>query len=83
MIADGRYRGTGLVIPHRRRHGQAELQAWKEEHNASHRKVRACIEHAFARMKNYKILRDCRLRGEGVHHAMLGVARLHNLALAG
>jgi hypothetical protein len=83
VIADGGYRGTGLVIPHRRGHGQAELQAWKEEHNASHRKVRARIEHAFARMKTWKILRDCRLRGEGVHHAMLGIARLHNLALAG
>lgn len=30
-----------------------------------------------------KILRDCRLKGDGVHHAMLGIARLHNLALAG
>ena len=29
-----------------------------------------------------EILRDCRLKGDGVHHAMLGVARMHNLALA-
>ncbi|MFD9437119.1 IS5/IS1182 family transposase, partial [Streptomyces sp. NPDC060002] len=28
-------------------------------------------------------LRDCRLKGDGVHHAMLGIARLHNLTLAG
>ena len=83
MIADGDYRGTGLVIPHRREKGQAELPAWKEEHNASHRKVRARVEHAFARMKGWKILRDCRLKGDGVHHAMLGIARLHNLTLAG
>ncbi|MEU5525130.1 transposase [Streptomyces sp. NPDC047860] len=83
VIADGGYRGTGLVIPHRREKGQAELPAWKEEHNASHRKVRARVEHAFARMKTWKILRDCRLKGEGVHHAMLGIARLHNLTLAG
>ncbi|MET9418991.1 transposase [Streptomyces klenkii] len=82
-IADGGYRGTGLIIPHRREPGQAELPAWKEEHNASHRKVRARVEHVFARMKNWKILRDCRLKGEGVHHAMLGIARLHNLALTG
>lgn len=34
-------------------------------------------------MKSWKILRDCRLKGDGVHDAMLGVARLHNLALAG
>jgi hypothetical protein len=31
VIADGGYRGTGLVIPHRREHGQAELLTWKEE----------------------------------------------------
>jgi hypothetical protein len=33
-------------------------------------------------MKNWKILRDCRLKGDGVHHAMLGIACMHNLALA-
>ncbi|MCX4418120.1 transposase [Streptomyces mirabilis] len=81
VIADGGYRGTGLVIPHRCEKGQAELPAWKEEHNASHRKVRARVEHAFARMKGWKILLDCRLKGDGVHQAMLGIARLHNLAL--
>ncbi|MDC7340950.1 IS5/IS1182 family transposase [Streptomyces lydicus] len=82
VIADGGYRGTGLVIPHRRENGQSGLPAWKEEHNASHRKVRARVEHVFARMKTWKILRDCRLKGDGVHHAMLGIARLHNFALA-
>ncbi|MFF1325088.1 transposase [Streptomyces chartreusis] len=83
VIADGGYRGTGLVIPHRRARGQTELPSWKEDHNASHRKVRARVEHAFARMKGWKILRDCRLKGDGVHYAMLGIARLHNLALTG
>lgn len=29
MIADGGYRGTGLIIPHRREPGQTELSAWK------------------------------------------------------
>ncbi|MFG2343688.1 transposase [Streptomyces phaeochromogenes] len=83
VIADGGYRGTELVIPHRRERGQDELPAWKEEHNRSHRKVRARVEHTFARIKSWKILRDCRSKGDGVHHAMLGIARLHNLALAG
>ncbi|MDG4536805.1 transposase [Streptomyces sp. AV19] len=82
-IADGGYRGTGLVIPHYRKSKDEELPAWKEEHNRSHKKVRARVEHVFARMKGWKILRDCRLKGDGVHHAMLGIARLHNLALAG
>ncbi|WP_189152463.1 transposase, partial [Streptomyces lacrimifluminis] len=81
-IADGGYLGTGLVIPHRRRKGE-ELPAWKEEHNRSHKQVRARVEHAFARMKGWKVLRDCRLKGDGVHHAMLGIAHLHNLTLAG
>lgn len=81
VIADGGYRGTGSLIPHRRERGQTELPAWKEEHNASHRKVRARVEHTFARMKGWKILRDCRLKGDGVHHAMRGIARLHNLVL--
>ncbi|GGX32999.1 transposase [Streptomyces noursei] len=83
VIADGGYRGTGLVIPHRRERGQAELPTWKEEHTGFHRKVPARVEHTFARMKTWKILRDCRLKGDGVHHAMLGIARLHNLTLAG
>ncbi|MFF3467144.1 transposase [Streptomyces sp. NPDC002619] len=81
-IADGGYPGTGLVMPHRRRKGE-ELPDWKEAHNTSHKQVRARVEHVFARMKTWKILRDCRLKGDGVHHAMLGIARLHNLALAG
>ncbi|MGW1779049.1 transposase [Streptomyces sp. NPDC002143] len=81
-MADGGYPGTGFLMPHRRTPGE-ELSDWKREHNRSHKQVRACVEHAFARMKTWKILRDCRLHGDGVHHAMLGIARLHNLNLAG
>jgi hypothetical protein len=82
-IADGGYQGTGLVIPHRRASGESELPAWKEQHSRSHKQVRARVEHTFARMKGWRILRDCRLKGDGVHHAMLGIARMHNLALVG
>ncbi|MFF3375684.1 transposase [Streptomyces sp. NPDC002680] len=81
-IADGGYQGTGLVVPHRRRKGE-ELAAWKERNNRSHKQVRARVEHTFARMKGWKILRDCRLKGNGVHHAMPGIARLHNLTIGG
>ncbi|WEB43605.1 transposase [Streptomyces yunnanensis] len=81
-IADGGYPGTGLVMPHRRERGQAEPPDWKEQHNKFHKQVRARVEHVFARM-TWKILRDCRLKGEGVHQAMLGIARMHNLALVG
>lgn len=31
---------------------------------AAYRKVRARVEHVIGRMKNYKILRDCRQRGD-------------------
>lgn len=82
VIADGGYHGTGLIMPHRRTHGE-ELPGWKLEHNRSHKQVRARVEHVFARMKTWKILRDCRLKGDGVHQAMRGIARLHNLNLAG
>ncbi|MDX3059461.1 transposase family protein [Streptomyces sp. NE06-03E] len=81
-IADSGYPGTGLVMPHRRRKAE-ELPDWKQAHNKSHKQVRARVEHAFARMKNWKTLRDCRLKGDGVHHTMLDIARMNNLNLAG
>ncbi|MFD3463189.1 transposase [Nocardia fluminea] len=81
VIADGGYQGTGLIIPHRRSPG-VELPEWKQAHNKSHRKVHTRVEHAFARMKTWKVLRDCRLRGDGVGVAMAGVATLANLAHA-
>jgi hypothetical protein len=80
-IADGGYQGTGLVIPHRRPAG-GELCGWKQEHNRSHKQVRARVEHVFARMKTWKVLRDCRLKGDGVHYAILGIAHPHNLRQA-
>lgn len=69
-------------MPHRRRKAE-ELPGWKQDHNRSHKQVRARVEHTLARMKTWKILRDCRLKGDGIHHAMLGIAHLHNLNLAG
>lgn len=41
------------------------------------------MEHPLSRLKNWKPLRDCLLKGHGIHRAMLGIARLHNLALTG
>lgn len=56
-IADGGYPGTGPVMPHRRRKG-AELPGWKREHSNSHKQVRACLDHVFARMEGWKTLHD-------------------------
>lgn len=81
VLGDGAYLNTGLVVPHRKRPGRALLPG-EEADNAEHRKVRARVEHAFARMKHYKIFRDCRQRGTGLHHAVQAVAHMHNLALA-
>ena len=81
-MADGGYPGTGLLMLHRRTPGE-ELPGWQREHNRSQKQVRARVEHVFARMKTWKILRDYRLKGDGVRHAMLGIARLRNLALTG
>lgn len=80
VLGDGAYINTGLIVPHRKRPGRPLLRG-EEEDNAQHRKVRARVEHTFSRMKSYKILRDCRQRGDGLHHAVQAVARMHNLAL--
>jgi hypothetical protein len=81
VLGDGAYINTGLLVPHRKRPGRPLLPG-EEADNAEHRKVRARVEHTFARMKNYKILRDCRQRGDGLHHAVQAVASMHNHALA-
>lgn len=70
-IVDGGCPGTGIVMLHRRWKGE-ELCGWKHEHNKSHKRVRARVEHAVAWTKTWKILCDCHLKGEGVHHTMLG-----------
>jgi hypothetical protein len=79
VLGDGAYINTGMVVPHRKRPGLPLLKG--EEDNAEHRKVRAHVEHTFARMEKYKILRDCQQRGNGLHHAVQAVAHLRNLAL--
>lgn len=81
VLADGAYWGTDCVIPHRKRTGRP-LLAIQEADNAEHRRVRARVEHVFSRMKNYKVLRDCRVRGDGLHTAVQAVATMHNLAPA-
>ncbi len=55
--------------------------AKKRTMHAEHRRVRVRVAHAFAHMKHYKILRDCRQHGDGLHHAVQAVAPMHNLVL--
>lgn len=81
VLGDGACIDTGPVVPHRKRPGRA-LLAGEEADNAEHRRVRTRVEHAIGRLENYKILRDCRQPGDGLHHAVQAVAHMHNLALA-
>ncbi|MFF4041344.1 transposase family protein [Streptomyces sp. NPDC001816] len=81
VLGDGAYLNCGMAVPHRKRPGRALLKG-EEDDNAEHRRVRARVEHVIGRMKSYKILRDCRQRGDGLHHAVQAVAHMHNLALA-
>ncbi len=81
VLGDGAYLNCGMAVPHRKCPGRALLQV-EEDDNAEHRRVRARVEHVVGRLQNYKLLRDCRQRGDGLHHAVQAVAHMHNLALA-
>lgn len=84
VMADGGYIGNRQVImPYRRPHDGGELTAWQVELNTVHKKVRARVEHAFAQMKFWNILRNCRRKREGVYHATRGIALMRNLTMTG
>lgn len=84
VVADGGYQGNpDVIIPYRRARGQERLPAWQDEWNTNHRQVRAAVEHCFARMKTYKILRDYRRAARTLKTTAAGIALLHNLALTG
>jgi hypothetical protein len=83
VMADGGYRGNpDVIMPYRKPRDGSELPAWKQDYNAGHRKVRARVEHALARLKTYKILRDYRRAGRTLATTAAGIAHLHNIALA-
>jgi hypothetical protein len=84
VVADGGYRGNPeVIIPYRKNRDGSPLPDWKERLNAQHRTIRARIEHALARMKTYKILRDYRRAGRTLATTAAGIANLHNIALTG
>jgi DDE superfamily endonuclease/Helix-turn-helix of DDE superfamily endonuclease len=84
VMADGGYRGhPEVIIPYRQPRDGSELPAWKQDYNGGHRKIRARVEHALARLKTYKILRDYRRAGRTLGITAAGIAHLHNIALAG
>ncbi|GHF04187.1 hypothetical protein GCM10018789_38080 [Streptomyces werraensis] len=80
LPVDNRPAAGDSVVPHRKGPRRL-LLAGEEAGNATHRNVRARVEHVIGRTRNYKILRDCRPYRDGLHHAVQAVAHRHNLAL--
>ncbi|WP_372492462.1 hypothetical protein [Actinomadura litoris] len=52
----------------------SELPSWKQQINTVHKHVRARVEHAFAHMNSWAILRNCRRKRSGFQHATRGIA---------
>lgn len=77
VLADGGYRGVPeLVTPVFRGNRILRDRAWRR-----HRRRRARIEHAIARLKNWRVLRDHRRRARHLPVTLNAVAVLHNLHL--
>ncbi len=77
VLADGGYRGIEeLVTPVFRGRRILRDGAWRR-----HRRRRARVEHAIARLKDWRILRDHRRRGARLRQSLQAVAALHNLKL--
>jgi hypothetical protein len=81
---DGRWWLQGnyeVIMPYRKPRDGSDLPAWQEDLNAGHRKIRARVEHALARMKCWKILRDHRRAASTLNDTVSGIAHLHNILL--
>jgi hypothetical protein len=72
-----------VIIPYRKPADGSELPEWKTDLNTQHRTIRAQVEHALARMKCSKILRDYRRAARTLTDTASGIAHLHNIILAG
>lgn len=72
-----------MIIPYRKPSDGSSLPEWKEQRNVQHRTIRARVEHALARMKTYRILRDYRRAASTLGDTAAGIALLHNIALTG
>lgn len=75
VLADGGYRGIHELRTPRFRHGRiVRDRRWRQ-----HRRRRARVEHAIARLKNWRVLRDHRRRGRHLDETVHAVCVLHNL----
>lgn len=77
VLADGGYRGVPeLATPRFSGRRIVRDAYWRR-----HRKRRARAEHAIARLKNWRVLRDHRRRGRHLPDTLRAIALLHNLHL--
>lgn len=77
VLADGGYRGLPeLVTPVFRKRRILRNARWRY-----HRRRRARVEHAIARLKDWRILHDYRRRGRELQQSLQAVAFLHNIRL--
>jgi hypothetical protein len=77
VLADGGYRGVPELVTPRFR-GRRILRDRRWRH---HRRRRARVEHAIARLKNWRVLRDHRRRGRHLAQTLQAVTYLHNLQI--
>ena len=76
LIGDGGYRGNPHIQSPRR---GPDGRIIRDRNYRRFRKRRARAEHTIARLKDHRILRRCRRRGNAIDHAIAGVAALHHL----
>ena len=77
VLADGGYRGVPeLRTPRFEKNRILRDRQWRR-----HRRRRARVEHAIARLKDWRVLRDYRRRGHHLADTLQAVARLHNLRI--
>lgn len=75
VLADGGYRGVPELVTPRFRNNRIVRDAkWRR-----HRRRRARVEHAIARLKHWRVLRDHRRRGRHLQTTIQAVVTLHNL----
>lgn len=71
-MADGGYQGNHRVImPYRKPRGRERTAAMEKDLNTVHKRIRARVEHAFAHMKSWNILRNCRRKGRSASPLVL------------
>ncbi|MGW9027186.1 transposase family protein [Streptomyces sp. NPDC055722] len=78
LSGDGGYRGSDRIRTPRR---GPDGRLIKDRNHRRFCRRRAVAEHTIARLKDHQILRQCRRKGDGINHAVAGVAALHNLKL--